>query len=205
MNNIIFVDIDGPLLPGKMAILSSNRRVIKKLQDRQYDSVPQFDPAAVNMFNLWAKYGQAKVVFITTWALQGQDSVDYVKHIMKFNGLDFDYHTHDIVPRGMTIRKEECLSMWIEEYAQEGDNLLIVDDAVSSGACKSLLPYWKKYAKSKDFSANALDVSYNNGLQYGDLYEGLNYLHVDVEDFRFKEYGIKPLTDMERALSYAVF
>jgi hypothetical protein len=83
--------------------------------------------------------------------------------------------------------------------------LLIVDDAVSSGACKSLLPYWKRYAKSKHFSANALDVSYNNGLQYEDLYEGLNYLHVDVEAFRFKEYGIKPLTDMERSLSYAVF
>jgi hypothetical protein len=62
-NKIIFLDIDGPMLPMRAFFLPENNQ---KNSNRHY-----FDPIAVSMINRLLETSRAKIVISSSWADQG--------------------------------------------------------------------------------------------------------------------------------------
>ena len=92
------------------------------------DNPPIFDNFAVTAFNLWAKYGDAKIVFSTAWA-HGYDNKQ-LKHIMEVNGLDFNYVDDDFLctPKRMSSYRHDEILDWLERHAEQDMKFIAVDD-----------------------------------------------------------------------------
>ena len=176
--NIIFVDIDGPLFPGKMNLFSVNRRIT---QAKLNEARPMFDPFAIQAHNLWARYSNAKIVLSTNWV--NHISVDAVKEIMRQNGLAFDYHTEIITPKKLTSSRSNEISFWLNENKYK--NFIAVDDDPS---CKYL-------DKPR---GGWIDVDFAEGLSYKNFLEGCELLGIDLDVLDKEEFGIEPITANER-------
>jgi hypothetical protein len=176
-HSIIFVDIDGPLLPQKMHLFHQNRKSGEA-------NPPMFDPMAVRIFNLWAKYSNAKIVFSTNWAISYSE--DELKHIMLVNGLGFDYHDDCITPKRMRSERNHEISEWLNEHKDEVANFIVVDD-----------DYTCKYIEHE--GGQWIAVNFANGITYDNFIDGCAALEIQVEDIWEQEFGIKKLTPEQKA------
>jgi len=208
MPNIIFVDIDGVLLPGKMHLFDRNRKAVEDFLGASPNGiVPYFDPVAVRMFQLWTQYSDAQLVFCTTWAFGDTRRVDFVKHIMKSNGLDFQYHPDSVTPRRRTSNKLHNVGMWIDDNGQPGDNYLVVDDDSSLHHINSSDTMFDWLQDSQRISA--IIPNYNDGLTWQHFKDGCTSLQIDNKTLLQLEFGIVPRTPEEikrdESLMYAFF
>ncbi len=194
MANYIFVDFDGPLLPGKMHLYDKNRKVVDDFL-KGGNPIPYFDPIAVRMHNLWAKYGNAKVVFSTSWArtFRGtwQECEAYLKRIMTENGFEGEFFDEDLTtPKRMSSEHIHEITEWCYDNLKKGDKFIAVDDAnlsfLDSEDCK-----WKTQGKW-------IEVKYNDGLTWKNFKDGCEFLGVNNDDLLFHEFGIVPKTEEER-------
>ena len=194
MTNYIFVDFDGPLLPGKMHLYDSNRKAIDAFLKGD-NPIPYFDPIAVRMHNLWAKYGNAKVVFSTSWArtFRGKwdDCEAYLKRIMVENGFEGEFAQNCVTPKRRSSQHIHEIQEWCYDNLKEGDKFIAVDDAdlsfLDNDQC-----HWKTQGKW-------IKVNYNDGLTWQNFKDGCAFLDVDNEELLHKEFGIVPKTEEERA------
>ena len=199
--NVIFVDIDGPLLPGKMHLFPINRKIERsKLNEAE----PMFDQFAVRCFNLWAKYGNAKVVFSTNWATALNDPKTKLPEIMKNNGLEFDYHEDILTPKKFTSYRGSEIWWWMIDNMKDGDKFIAVDDDTS---CGYIADYIKPREQDKHFpndvhkpkvSGEWIEVDFSTGLTYKNFIKGCEALNIDMDDMVEKEFGIKPQTEEEK-------
>ena len=182
-NNIIFVDFDGVLLPGKFDLFNENRRTGK-------DAIPYFDPFAVRTLNLLAKYSNAKIVFSTSWGCFFSE--DELKHICKYNGLGFDYHENCMTPKKFNSNHYHEIIMWLDIYAEEGDRFIAIDDDTS---CRYFHDFFRGQLTS-DFKyyGEWIATDFDNGISLQNFYDGCRVLNIDLEDLMEKEFGIKKLT-----------
>lgn len=181
--NIIFVDVDGPLMSRKMHMFHQNRKLgVKK-------AMPRFDEFSVRAFNLWAKYSNAKIVFSTAWAWNW--TVDELKDVMKTNGLGFDYHDVVTTPKKNSSNRVHEIAMWLIDNAGPKDRYLIVDDDTS---CQDI-------ANFTDITAVGgwINVDFDNGTSWDNFLDGCDLLHIDIDDIYQDEFGIPKLTDEEKA------
>lgn len=136
--NYIFVDIDGPLLASKSLYTPRNR-----LEFRQEGGLEtHFDEFSVWAHNIWAKYGDAKIIFSTNWILH--KTKDELKEICKSNGLDFEgryYEEYLATKKKFTSERGSEVWWTIEDIVGEGDKFLIVDD---DGTCVYVNEYVKQ-------------------------------------------------------------
>ena len=184
--NIIFVDIDGPLLPQKMDLFHQNRKTGK-------ENPPMFDEFAVRVFNLWAKYGNAKIVFSTNWALSW--SADELKEIMRVNGLGFDYHEHCITPKRFRQERHSEILNWLDDHSKEGDKFIAVDDDTSCRYIEQIMKHPQNEVKA---TGEWIEVEFQNGISWQNFLDGCEALDINLEDINFHEFGIKILTDEEK-------
>jgi hypothetical protein len=208
VRNIIFVDIDGVLLPGKMHLFDRNRKAVSDfLAGSPEGIVPYFDPIAVRIFQLWALHSSAQIVLCTNWAFGDDRRIDFVKHIMKSNGLDFQYHASPVTPRRLTSNKLHNVGLWIDDYGQAGDTYLVVDD-------DSSLYYLNSSDARVDWlQANqriaAIIPNYDDGLTWKHFKDGCTHLQIDKKTLLQLEFGIVPRTpeeiERDKTLSYAFF
>jgi len=185
--NIIFVDIDGPLIPRKMHMFHQNRKTGK-------ENHPQFDAFSIRAFNLWAKYGNAKIVFSTAWA--HNYSVDELKAIMLHNGLGFDYHDEILTPKKMTSSRGSEIVWWLQQFSKEGDKFIAVDDDTSCRYIKQIMDHPR--ADTVAAEGQWIEVEFDNGLSWDNFLDGCDTLGIDIDDIYEAEFGIKKLTDAEK-------
>jgi len=77
-NKVLFLDIDGPMIPTRAACLSNSGIWCK------------FDPVAVRLINILLKETGAKIVISSSWRTSG---VSYVSLALELNGID-SAHLH---------------------------------------------------------------------------------------------------------------
>lgn len=190
--NIIFVDIDGPLLPRKMHMFHENRRlgVDPKTETGYY---PKFDEFSVRAFNLWAKYGNAKIVFSTHWAFSW--TTEQLKDIMKVNGLGFDYHAEILTPKKQTSSRVNEIIWWLHDNAKLGDKFIAVDDDTSLQDLESLM---QSEHRPIDARGQWINVDYDSGLSWDNFIDGCAILGINMDEIYEKEFGIKPLTEAQK-------
>jgi len=192
--NIIFVDIDGPLLPRKMHMFHENRKLGIN-PDTNVGYYPRFDEFAVRAFNLWAKYGNAKIVFSTHWAFNW--NAEHLKEIMLLNGLGFDYHDELHTPKKRTSHRSHEIVWWLEENTKAGDKFIAVDDDTSCQDIPSLLE-----SEHRDRAIEAkgkwINVDFDNGLSWDNFLDGCEVLGIDIDVIYENEFGIKPLTQKQK-------
>jgi len=192
--NIIFVDIDGPLLPRKMHMFHSNRRTGIN-PDTGVGFYPEFDQFAVRAFNLWAKYGNAKIVFSTNWAFSHNEA--QLKEIMMLNGLGFDYHEKVFTPKKMTSRRSSEIVWWLEDNTEAGDKFIAVDDDTT---CQDIPLLLESENREKKIAAVGewINVDYDNGMSWDNFIDGCEVLGIDMDVIYEDEFGIVPLTQKQK-------
>lgn len=169
---VIFVDIDGPLLPGKMHLFRENRHNVAK-------AIPKFDEFSIRCFNLWAKYGEAKIVFSTYW--EYYFDADELKNIMEKNGLGFEYHEDVITPKKRTSTRGHEIAWWLNDHP-EVTHWIAVDDDTSCQSLEDLLP--------EEVSAKGrwIEVGYDDGLTLHNFYDGCVGLGIDQDTVKNNEF-----------------
>ena len=175
MQNIIFVDFDGPLLPGKMHLFQENRNP---------KTLPMFDAFAVRVFNIWAKYSNAKIVLSTNWV--AHHSIDDLKEYLRLNGLGFDYHDVITTPKYFSPRRNREILEWLEENAEKDDVFIAVDD---DPACKFI----EEGIQDNEYSGKWIAVDYQNGMSYENFIDGCRVLNIDLVEVNKLEFGIDPI------------
>jgi hypothetical protein len=192
----ILVDFDGPLLASKSLYTPRNQ-----LKFREADGInTKFDEFSVWAHNMWAKYGEATIIFSTNWCMH--KTTEELKTICKNNGLEFNNRyaddDHILTQRKLTSGRGSEVWWTIGDMAEEGDRFLIVDDDTS---CK----YVDKYAQTAiDPDSNPagyvnwskmdtppqvkwLEVDTTEGLSLQNFRDGANFLG-------FNEYGLETYT-----------
>jgi len=192
--NIIFLDVDGPLLPRKMHMFHQNRKTGKNAETGT-GHYPQFDEFSVRAFNLWAKYGNAKIVFSTAWAHNW--STEQLKDIMLTNGLGFDYHKEILTPKRMTSSRVNEIVWWLENNAKAGDTFIAVDDDTSLQDLDMLI---QSEHRNIEIEAKGewINVDYDNGMSWDNFIDGCEVLGIDMDVIYENEFGIKPLTQKQK-------
>jgi len=208
-HSYIFVDIDGPLLPGKMHLFPINQKITRaKLKEAE----PMFDTFAVKAFNIWAKYADAKIIFSTNWATalysydeEGELEIGpevRLKEIMLDNGLEFEgrYHEEILTPKKFTSERGSEIWWWLLDHAKDGDKFIAVDDDTS---CRYIDDYIKRgregsYVEVADFTGRWIDVDFAEGLTWENFHDGCKALGIEIDTINEGEFGIKPLTAEEK-------
>lgn len=186
---IIFIDIDGPLMPGKQWFVGQNRSLQKEFSDSLPKTLPDivergvlFDQAAVQMFNLWIKYSNAKIVLSTYWS--NRLSKEILLQLFDYNGLYFTLHDDWCTPkRFSTKHRGNEIAGWLSQ--NDHDKFLIVDDD-------------KSIKDRKELDGNSVMVNFDSGLTSKDFTKGCTILGIDIEQVCEDEFGIKKLTEDEK-------
>lgn len=194
MANYIFVDFDGPLLPGKMHLFNDTRKTVDAFLKGEAP-IPRFDPVAVRIHNLWAKYGKAKVVFSTSWSrsFRGtwQECEAYLKRVMTENGFEGEYAEDCVTPKRLSSEHMHEISEWCYDNLKPEDRFIAVDDADLSFLESEHCLYNKQ--------GKWIKVNYKNGLTWENYKDGCEWLRVNNEELLHQEFGIVPLTEEEKA------
>jgi hypothetical protein len=191
MANYIFVDFDGPLLPGKMHLFDSNRKAVEGFM-RGEDVIPYFDPVAVKMHNLWAKHGNAKVVFSTSWARhvrKWEETEAYLKKVMRDNGYQGEFADDCVTPKRRSSTHIHEIQEWCYDNLKPEDLFIAVDDADLSFLADDQCS-WKAQGKW-------IQCDYNDGLTWKNFKDGCEWLQVDNASMLHIEYGIVPKSEEE--------
>ena len=190
--NIIFVDIDGPLLPRKMHMFHTNRKLGIN-PDTGVGWYPEFDQFSIRAFNLWAKYGNAKIVFSTHWAFS--HNTKQLKEIMLLNGLGFDYHEKLYTPKKTTSHRSHEIVWWLHDNAKAGDKFIAVDDDTS---CQDIPRLMESEHRPVEAKGEWIAVDYDSGLSWDNFIDGCEVLGIELDEIYEKEFGIKPLTQAQK-------
>lgn len=206
MANYIFVDFDGPLLPGKQHLFKENREAAEAFIKGE-SPIPRFDPLAMRMHNLWAKYGNAKVVFSTSWyrSARGdyEQRINYLKQIMEENGYEGEYADDCVTPKRLSSYHIHEIQEWCYDNLKPEDKFIAVDDADLSFLADERCSYASQ--------GKWIQVDYDNGLSWKNFKDGCAHLGVDNELLLQTEFGIVPptqeqkqqrLSDLQVLLSY---
>lgn len=192
--SLIFLDIDGPLLSRKSSMFHENRNLGIN-PETGVGRYPKFDEFSIRAFNLWAKYGNAKIVFSTHWAFSY--NTEQLKEIMLLNGLGFDYHEKLYTPKKPTSYRSHEILWWLHDNAEPGDKFIAVDDDTSCQDIESMLDREYK-GHSADAEGKWINVDYDNGTSWDNFIDGCEALGINMDDIYEKEFGIKPLTQKQK-------
>jgi hypothetical protein len=195
MQNYMFIDIDGPLLPGKMHLFKQNKTFLKEFGHGNTIDVdaliekfpPMFDPYAVAVHNWLAEAGNAKIVLVTNWRMWF--SIEELMKIFADQGLVFDYADRpSCMKRGLSSTRLHDVSMHISDYLPENSRALVIDDASElltlnewfndDNECDSNQDRLKKNIEFK-----LLHVDYSNGLTHQQVMEGARFFGIPVSDW----------------------
>lgn len=112
---VIFLDIDGPMIPSRAYFLKENRGKIGK----------RFDPVAACMLLDVLDVTRSKLVISAT---VGNFGYDHVAQLLEYNGIDRSYlHEDPITPRDIYRKREDQIDAWRDMHP-EVDKYAVLDD-----------------------------------------------------------------------------
>ena len=193
--NIIFIDIDGPLLPTRQWYTKENSKILSDAKgfynviasNFELKRNVRFDPVAVWMFNMWAKYSNALGVLSTNW--MNHTSVEEMKELFKSNNLQIELHRDPITPKRMSSYRCNEIQWWIDEYADEIDKYIAVDDEWGMNPKQLATIGNEDYAL---MATRTIWVDDNKGLTRENFILGLDKFNIRLEDINKNEFGIMP-------------
>ena len=115
---IIFLDIDGPLLPARAWVLPQNRDA---------SETSQFDPIAVAFVNRLIERSEGQIVISSTWRARG---LKYITQCFEANGISArDFHSDWATPTGPNINysRKEQIAVWLHNHS-EVTHYVCIDD-----------------------------------------------------------------------------
>lgn len=168
--NVIFLDIDGPLIPG------TNDSILELTQCTPY---PIFDSSAVRYLRLLAEYSAAKIVFSTSWTLVY--SYNELRGFMDFNDLELDWHDEYETPKKLTgqCRRHEEILAWLKKHHESigSDRFLVIDD-------NSLCQHIRQGIIDMDIPVKGdwVPVEYEIGFTYENFLQGCQVFGIEVDE-----------------------
>lgn len=134
-DTIIFVDIDGPLLPARMHYDQSNAKILlnPKYADVSWqDDIKlkkqiKFDPVMISLINTWVEAVDAKIVMSTHWTKYS--SLTEICAILEANGIN-----HEALHENWKTTKLKCwtradeIAHWLFDNSSTFSNYLIIED-----------------------------------------------------------------------------
>jgi hypothetical protein len=221
--NFIFIDIDGPLLPGRAHLDRDNRAFLDafnggmKLTELLEKHPPVFDPWAVRAHNLLAKYSDARIVIVTNWRRWA--TIEELQRLFDSQGLVFEYADPvSCMKRGLSSERVHDIAVHIQDYLPDDSRALIIDDAELHWL-NSFMPLENPdpdaptysyydfpehddrqvgYVENKNIRWKWLKVDYRNGLTYEQFKLGGDFLEIDWDQLNFAEFGMPILTPEEK-------
>lgn len=105
MTKVLFLDIDGPMIPRRAFYLPNQTLIVRK-----------FDPVATALLNeVLAKTG-AKLVISSTWGKQG---IETVKTLLEENGISWEsVHQDWVTPRKYPLARPEEIRLWLANHPE---------------------------------------------------------------------------------------
>lgn len=204
---VIFLDIDGPLMPGKQWFVPQNSNIRKTLGNNWWkqmtdsdklDELVTFDPAAVSFFNIWQRMSGAKIVMATNW--RRWMSRERLEAIFDRNGLDADIHDDWETGYRFTSNRMNEIGMWMDDHKNATG--IIVDD--DPDLCR-YSDWFNETDKQDKLDADAwqrklklVEVDYSNGLTLSNFNFACKSLDIDIEDVGEEIFGVKKLTAEEK-------
>lgn len=116
---IIFLDFDGPMIPGRCCFMPENYRKLMTV----------FDPVASAFLNLVLKKDKdIRIVISSTWGLKG---LEIIKENFRKNGLPASrLHKDWITPRQLTSYRHNEINWWLQDHP-EVTEYIVIDDEIS--------------------------------------------------------------------------
>lgn len=147
---MIFLDIDGPLIPVRACLLT----------EQPGARLMVFDPIAVAMVNKLIEESDAAVVVSSIWRYQG---IDAVSQLFCENGLNFYFHKDwcTTLVRGHMLRSME-IAKWLECHPEITNHVVIDDETIDHP------------------SINAVKASTQDGMSFDNYLEAREYLNLPV-------------------------
>lgn len=188
MNRVIFLDIDGPLLPTRMWWHKTNQKLRRDNTDLvRSDNLLniKLDPIAIEYFNYWVKFSGAKIVLATNWVYH--KSVEQIAEMLRKNGMVFELHSNPITPKRFrgSHRMNE-INQWLEDN-EDTDQWLIVDDDID-------YIYFDKEVEGQ----HIINVNLDEGITNKQFFDGLKHFDINKADILQDAFGIKKLTSKEK-------
>ena len=141
---VIFLDIDGALLPTRARALPGNQAAIERIlrgeRPRRIEDFPQaFDPVAVALLNRLADRADAHFVISSNWCTGGDqepDRAEKVRALLIQNGVAAErFHDDFVTPRTFRSEKPRELQLWLDEHPEVWNWITIEDDYWSDDRC----------------------------------------------------------------------
>jgi len=210
-NKVIFLDIDGPLMPGRQWFDSRNSNMRKNLGDvwwkkinelEEFDELITFDPIAVNFFNLWQRMSGADIVVASNWS--HWISKERLIKIFDRNNLDAFLHEDWRTERKLTSGRVHEIGMWMSDHP-EYTGIIVDDDADLCRYTKWFNdPEYQKENREKygpsywEIRTKLVAVEYTNGLTLQNFKDGCAGLEITQDAVMQKVFGIEPLTEEQK-------
>jgi hypothetical protein len=152
MSKVIFVDVDGPMIPVRAYWLPG-----------QTKPASVFDPVAVSLLNKLIEDSGAQIVISSTWRMRGRK---IVVALLKRNNID-PAHLHEDWETPLTWGGERAreISLWLEDHPEVTHYVAIEDEEMHVESIPS-----------------AVKADAYEGLSYRNYLEARMFLHVHAED-----------------------
>lgn len=189
---IIFIDIDGPLIPNNQWFFGENSKLLEEYNRKigpeffrnwEIKKRIKFNPFCVWCFNIWAKYAGAMGVISSSWWMHS--SREQLEELFKLNGLNIELHPDTATPRRMSSYRCNEIRWWLDDNPT--NTYLIVDDMYSLEP-RHLRNIGSPFAELAD---HVVYVNENDGLTRKDFELGCKILNLDVNTIFKNEFGAK--------------
>lgn len=160
---IVFLDFDGPLIPGKCGFINNKyKNNIEMKNDGKYNELLDgnfhyfaFDQFVVDYLNsLCYKHDDIHFVLHTSWRKFYPD--DFIFDLMKYQGLNLRFHEDYLAPFKFSSNRWNEISFWMDDHKDiSKENIVILDD--------------ENCRKGYEYADRLVLVDYDNGLSYNNV------------------------------------
>lgn len=117
---ILFIDVDGPLIPSRALFLENQGKLLN------LGVADTFDPVAVSVINTVLKETKCQFVISSTWRIK---RLEVCKNLFTLNKINFDHiHSDWETPMKFSSSRSDEIRMWLDKHL-EIEKYAILDDA----------------------------------------------------------------------------
>ncbi len=129
--NVIFLDIDGPLLSRRMWAAVDNFALLRTPVDERITHL-KFDPGSVGLISRACELAQAQLVLASNWRRTWPGDLEALRQKLEYEGLPPHlWHQNWKLPVIPTGNKQSELEVWLEENGPVAKAVFIDDETLT--------------------------------------------------------------------------